>query len=707
MKEEGEGALQEAIDIYSKIVENSSAERSLRAKAQLQIGLCYEKLGKKQATEAYNKVIAQFADQQQTAEIAKARLRSINSKIAEVDKNAPKSTVKQIVLDKSLIWNEYRRRTRFDFSPDGENFVYMAHSENSKIGKRYYVANIAGPPSTPLISNNNFEREITFPRYLPDGKNIGFRGRIEGQRFENSEFYFVNAKGGKPKQLSPKALIFSPDGKYHTMVNDNMLTIKNLIGETITTFSFAPETENHWITGISPDSKWISYTSVKKGENRNKVDCWLVSLSGDKHVRLTDSKGFDGYGTWSKNNYSFYFVSERNEDLNLYRLKINPDTGEKMGNAEQVTFYRDADVINPIFIEQKNALAYCLSKKQHQIVIPENENFNSFKTIATGTNPVMSPDGETVYFAGTGKDNQGIYSVPRTGGTKNKLTNLIPTDSYFSYNYFTLSPDGSTITFLTKKDDNNIELCFLSTDGGKLHIAITIETNQIVGRDPSLDIVPTWSPDSKKVAIGYNNTVYTIPVWGNIKEKLSDIKGWEQYSTKWSPNGKYIAGFVDDNDIGNLNVVIVSTQTGEIKKLTTNEEKEYKENLEWHPDGDKLTYFLYYNGEDGLNTEPDDADQIRIAYADGSPTAEIIDQPDVWDYTGVWDPTGSNYYFEGWRAETQQWQLNKFNIVSKEFILLPFIISDHELPSFSKDGKHIVIRKVKTENQLWMMEGVE
>src|SRR5210317_182995 len=69
MKEEGEGALQEAIDIYSKIVVNSAADRSLQAKAQLQIGQCFEKLGKKQASEAYNKVIKQFADQQQTAEI--------------------------------------------------------------------------------------------------------------------------------------------------------------------------------------------------------------------------------------------------------------------------------------------------------------------------------------------------------------------------------------------------------------------------------------------------------------------------------------------------------------------------------------------------------------------------------------------------------------------------------------------------------------
>ncbi len=47
IKEEGEGLLQEAIDIYTIIVENSDAGRSLQANALLHIGNCYEKMGEK------------------------------------------------------------------------------------------------------------------------------------------------------------------------------------------------------------------------------------------------------------------------------------------------------------------------------------------------------------------------------------------------------------------------------------------------------------------------------------------------------------------------------------------------------------------------------------------------------------------------------------------------------------------------------------
>jgi len=44
LKENGEGDLNAALEIYTKIVGNETAERSLRAKAQFHVGLCYEKL---------------------------------------------------------------------------------------------------------------------------------------------------------------------------------------------------------------------------------------------------------------------------------------------------------------------------------------------------------------------------------------------------------------------------------------------------------------------------------------------------------------------------------------------------------------------------------------------------------------------------------------------------------------------------------------
>ncbi|GAH84167.1 unnamed protein product, partial [marine sediment metagenome] len=61
-KERGEGNLEEAIALYKKVVAETKDE-SLAAKAQLRIGICYEKLGMKEAQKAFQKVIDNYPGQ--------------------------------------------------------------------------------------------------------------------------------------------------------------------------------------------------------------------------------------------------------------------------------------------------------------------------------------------------------------------------------------------------------------------------------------------------------------------------------------------------------------------------------------------------------------------------------------------------------------------------------------------------------------------
>lgn len=56
VKEEGEGELQEAIELYNQVVDDESADRALRAKALLHVGICYEKLGQEEAKKNLRKI---------------------------------------------------------------------------------------------------------------------------------------------------------------------------------------------------------------------------------------------------------------------------------------------------------------------------------------------------------------------------------------------------------------------------------------------------------------------------------------------------------------------------------------------------------------------------------------------------------------------------------------------------------------------------
>ena len=71
--EETKGDLEKAIAAYDRIIKEYPDERALAAKAQLQIGLCFEKLGLKEAEKAFQKVVDNYPDQAEGIHLERAR----------------------------------------------------------------------------------------------------------------------------------------------------------------------------------------------------------------------------------------------------------------------------------------------------------------------------------------------------------------------------------------------------------------------------------------------------------------------------------------------------------------------------------------------------------------------------------------------------------------------------------------------------------
>ena len=77
LKERAEGELGAAIQLYEQIVRDFSADRTLAARALVQMGQCWEKLGSTEAEEAYQTVVRDFADQPELVAQAEARLSAL------------------------------------------------------------------------------------------------------------------------------------------------------------------------------------------------------------------------------------------------------------------------------------------------------------------------------------------------------------------------------------------------------------------------------------------------------------------------------------------------------------------------------------------------------------------------------------------------------------------------------------------------------
>ena len=63
VKERSEGNLNEAIQLYRRAADSAGKDRALAAKALVQLGECYEKLGSTEARKQYDRVIRDYADQ--------------------------------------------------------------------------------------------------------------------------------------------------------------------------------------------------------------------------------------------------------------------------------------------------------------------------------------------------------------------------------------------------------------------------------------------------------------------------------------------------------------------------------------------------------------------------------------------------------------------------------------------------------------------
>src|SRR5687768_16524480 len=112
-KERAEGQLEAAIQLYEQVVRDFAGDRPLAAKALLQIGRCYERLGKDGAQKAYDRLVRDYGDQRPAADEARDRLAVI----------ARAST--QPTPSMRLVWTGPEVDTQGSPSPDGRYLSYV------------------------------------------------------------------------------------------------------------------------------------------------------------------------------------------------------------------------------------------------------------------------------------------------------------------------------------------------------------------------------------------------------------------------------------------------------------------------------------------------------------------------------------------------------------------------------------------------------
>jgi Tol biopolymer transport system component len=136
-KEDVDGDLKSAMDIYQKIAADNAAPREVRARALLRLAGCDEKLGH-QSKQVYEQIVREFADQPAATQ-ARKRL----ALISQQERPAPPATMSE----RKIEWSRLGLLGPAD--TDGERAVYSS-------GDNLYFGDLAGRSKRLVLNTKNY-----------------------------------------------------------------------------------------------------------------------------------------------------------------------------------------------------------------------------------------------------------------------------------------------------------------------------------------------------------------------------------------------------------------------------------------------------------------------------------------------------------------------------------------------------------------------
>jgi Tol biopolymer transport system component len=240
-KEDVDGDLKSAIDIYQKIAADASAPRDVRSKALLRLAGCYEKLGR-QATQVYEQVVHDFADQPAATQ-ARNRLAALRLGAS----SAPATMTQRRIdyQDTGVAAGTAFVRT------DGQHALYKDEATGALVirdlatGSKRVILRPQGTMSAGVVASRDLSR-VAISMRRPDGSSTmavlktdgsGYReiGSLVGTAckpewswddrylllcertsdgYQYLRFSFPGGESRKLFQAKSENVLFSPDGRF-------------------------------------------------------------------------------------------------------------------------------------------------------------------------------------------------------------------------------------------------------------------------------------------------------------------------------------------------------------------------------------------------------------------------------------------------------------------------------------------------------------
>ncbi len=325
-KEDVDGDLKSAMDIYQKIAADASAPRDVRAKALLRLAGCDEKLGK-QAKQVYEQIVHDYSDQPAAAQ-ARNRLALL--------KKQENPAIPTTMNVRKIEWAGLGEMSPCD--TDGHRAVYRAADGNLYFGdltgqSKHLVFKVQ-PGDVPAwcLSRDlsmvafaflrNANRPTTLAVVKTDG--TGYRELVQ----DDAQGTLLGGRSGPCFDWSwdTRHLLVSaglPNGGWHAIIVD--------VADGHHRELVHSESGEHWCAVFSPDGHSIAYSAMSGSGSSIAMHIFVMPTEGAKPQEVYQSPGMvaedqfellQGLHGWTLDGRYLVFSDVRFRKSALYLLPL-------------------------------------------------------------------------------------------------------------------------------------------------------------------------------------------------------------------------------------------------------------------------------------------------------------------------------------------------------------------------------------------------
>jgi len=659
IKEEGEGSLQEAIELYKQVVDQSNSDRSLKAKALFQIGICYQKMGNQEAENAFQRLIQEFGEQTEIVREAQKQLSILQSYNPEQNESSgiimkqvwpdagggaqggtlssdgrflshtdlatgnlayrELSTGKTRLLTKEGSWSPPMQFNAVSsVSPDDKQIAYGWYNEEGI--HEIHLTNIENPQAKVIFSKKGVD---AFPfSWSPDGNKLII------QTFD--------------KSYTPKAILLTPSTGGIEELPLKGLTVQGGIN-------------------FSSDGKYIIYDS-KVEKDKNKKDIMIMSADGTTESVLVEHPANDLLLGWIPNSNEVMFLSDRSGTWDAWIVAVLD--GKPSGESKRIL--PEIGKISCIDFTKDGAFYFRYNThKNAAFIAPLSEDTPvidmDLATLFMGSNYSLefSPSGKYVVYT------KEVTHPNNQGGLLNKV---------FIYNNQTKEEKELPMVMAVRRQvwsPDEKSLFYIGHAGNKLKLEennggvyqIDVETCEfepilLFPTTDNADVNKHWY-QSRVVCSKDQSSIYYL--YDNQISKRDISNGKETVIVKdmvlarfldLSPDGKNILFGTLDEDNQTGRVLSMPVDGGQVNEIFSSQKGNTIDYAKWSSDGESIFFNQSHdNGRKGSS--------VWNITSNGQNPQNIWQSKDMTSSLSI-NPDGSQIAISAFRHEVECWRMSNY-----------------------------------------------